>query len=151
VGGDKWPQGLNELVNRPDRVHGYFVNWEDVFFFSGDTQTLNEFLAGYAKLETTVLELVVHPGPKRVRSPWDKADRAIHADWSLYMSPIAREQIEAGKPTEKFVTRVDVYLGGKVALDGLVVPVNIETRSGGELEQFVAAHKGKQVDVRYNP
>src|SRR5688572_14840873 len=83
----KWPAGLEELVNADNRVHGYFVNWEDVFFFRGDTASLNAFLDRYGKLPDTELRLVLHPGRLRVKSPWDKQPRDVEADWKLYASP----------------------------------------------------------------
>jgi len=145
VGGtDKWPQGLRDLANRPDRVHGYFLNFEDVFFYSGDTWAFNLFLDDYSKLEKTVLQVVIHPGPQWASSPWGKADPEIPVDWSLYASAYARDFIETGKPAEKFITRIDLFLGQKIGLEGLAIPDNVEVRSGGELEAFVAAHQEKQ-------
>jgi hypothetical protein len=141
---DKCPQGLSELVNRPERVHGYFVNWEDVYFYAGDTKALNEFLDGYAKLPNTVFRVVLHPGPKHARSPWDKADRDVPVDWQLYTSPITREELEAGKRAGKFHTRVDVYVGGRIQLEELKVPVAVPVESGGEIERFVTEHQKKQ-------
>ena len=36
VGGSpEWPVGLVDLVNRDQRVHGFFVNANDFFLFSG--------------------------------------------------------------------------------------------------------------------
>lgn len=110
-GGDKWPKGLTDLANRRDRVHGYFVNREDIFFYSGNTKAFNDFLVGYSKLENTVLQLVIRPGPKRPRSPWDKVDREIHVDWSLYTSPFARKHPKAPRSADKFITRIDLFPG----------------------------------------
>jgi hypothetical protein len=144
-GGDKWPDGLKELANRDDRVHGYFVNWEDVFFYSGDTQAFNDFLLSYSKLRNTKLELVIHVGLKKARSPWDKVDREIRVDWSLYTTPFTREQVKNGKVAPgNFVTLVELWLGHQVGLDGLEVPANIEVKSAGEVEKFVAEHKQNQ-------
>ena len=140
-GNDKWPKGLTALANREDRVHGYFVNWEDVFFYSGDTKTLNDFLAGYAKLDNTVLQLVIHPGPEWARSPWDKADRNIPVDWSLYTSPFAREDLEAGRPSDKFITRVDLFPGRNVSLEELEVPANVEVQSSVDFDKVSVVMK----------
>jgi hypothetical protein len=52
VGGtSSWPEGLKELVNKTNRVHGYFVNAEDLFFFSGSATNFSEFLHDYAKIQ----------------------------------------------------------------------------------------------------
>ena len=67
LGGDHGPVGktslrdnmsaaLRKLINRRDRVHGYFVNSEDIFFYAGNTEALNQFLTGFAKLKNTTLK-----------------------------------------------------------------------------------------------
>ncbi len=144
-----WPEGLEALVNHENRVHGFFVNSEDIFFYAGDTKTFNEFLASYSKLDNTVLQLVLHIGPKQARSPWDKKDRGMFADWRLYACPHNTRE-EAGKLSDdsKFITRIELFLGMNIGLDGLVVPNNIEVRSSGKLEQFVSAHKASQASVQ---
>jgi hypothetical protein len=140
-----WPKGLAELVNAENRVHGYFVNWEDVFFFKGDTAALNDFLTKYAQLPDTTLRVVIHPGRLNVRSPWDKEPRDIVADWRLYASPLMRDAERPGKLTRgPFVTRVDVCLGGSVKLTELRVPDNVSVESGGEIEAFVNARRAAQ-------
>ena len=145
VKNDKWPTGLAELVNAGNLVHGYFVNWEDIFFFRGDTAGLNEFLAKYARLPDTTLRVVIHPGRLHVRSPWDKKPRDIVADWKLYASPLTRDPERAGKfKPGPFVTRLDVWLGGSVKLSELRVPDNVSVESGGEIEAFVNAHRAAQ-------
>ena len=50
---DKAPTGLNELINQTNRVHGFFVNAEDRFFFVGDTAV--DLAAGNAAGIKTVL------------------------------------------------------------------------------------------------
>jgi hypothetical protein len=143
VHNDKWPKGLAELVNADNRVHGYFVNWEDVFFFRGDTASLNTFLIQYAQLPDTRLQVVLHPGKLEVRSPWDKQPRReVVADWKLYATPFTRDQVQAaGVKPGPFVTRIDISLGGSVRLDELRVPANVPVESGGEIEAFVKRHK----------
>ncbi len=140
---DKCPIGLAELVNRPDRVHGYFVNWEDVYFYAGDTKVLNEFLDGYAKLPNTVFRLVIHPGPKKARSPWDKQDRDLQVEWTLYTTPLVRGAQDVPTNDGKFHTRVDVYVGGRIKLEDLRVPAAVLVESGGEIERFVMEHGKK--------
>src|SRR5262245_7677026 len=54
-----WPKGLEALVNRQDRVHGFWVNETDVFFYDGDTPACNQFLDGYGKLRNTALRVVI--------------------------------------------------------------------------------------------
>ena len=39
-----WPKGMSELVNSPERIHGYFVNSEDIFFFVGSQKQFDQAL-----------------------------------------------------------------------------------------------------------
>ena len=156
VGGNpKWPDGLKELANRSNRVHGFLVNGQDVFFYTGDARSLNNFLTQYAKLKRTNLQLVIHPGPKKATSSFSnkpELDRLV--DWSLYtsmwpvsyISPFTRAKPSV-RDKEKFVTCIDVWVGGLVKLDEVKVPINIEVRSGSEIETFVAEHKKKRAKV----
>src|SRR5579884_2743741 len=64
-------------------VHGFFVNWTDVFFYAGDARAFNEFVAACDKVKKDKLKVVVHQGPKFASSPWDAAPRNIATDWSL--------------------------------------------------------------------
>ena len=149
VNNDKWPKGLADLVNADNRVHGYFVNWQDVFFFKGDTVAINDFLDKYAQLRSVKLHLVIHAGRLVVRSPWDEQPRDIEADWQLYATRFTPDQVQDGRVKPgPFVTRVDVWLGGAIKLDELRVPKNVVVDSGGEIETFVKKHaEDKQVGI----
>jgi hypothetical protein len=135
---DGWPAGLAEIVNADNRVHGYFVNWQDVFFFRGDTGALNAFMDKCAKLPGTMLKIVIHPGKLEVKSPWDKAPRDIAANWQLYTTPFERQQLENDhvKPGP-FVSREDEWLGETLKLADIKIPANVTVESGGEIEAFV--------------
>jgi hypothetical protein len=141
-----WPAGLVGLVNAKQRVHGFWVNAEEKFFYRGDTTALNDFLAQYAKLKDTKLVLVLHPGGGEVRSPWDKTSRGP-ADWTLYFCPrdwllhAPGGSVQKTDPTT--ISRVDVWLGGSVRLTDLTVPENVTVESGGEIEGFIRKHQGK--------
>ena len=146
VGGSpEWPVGLVDLVNRDQRVHGFFVNAND-FFFSGDTDALNEFLSFYAILKDTPLTLVLHPGGATAASPWDKETRTA-CEWEVSVlrrgwHPRAPE--DSANKDARYVVMVDVWLGGQVELDTLQVPLSVEVKSGGEVEDFIAAHEERR-------
>jgi hypothetical protein len=129
------------LVKGQGPVAGYWVNWEDTFFYSGDAASLNRFLDAYGKIKGQRLRVVLHPGPKRVRMPWDRADRETAVDWSYYVWNTGSIGKEGDKPAP---SQVDVYLGGLVNLKDLKVPANVEVVSGGEIEKFIAAHAKKK-------
>lgn len=139
-----WPQGLEALVNRNDRIHGYWVNSEDVFFYSGATPALNDFLAQYAKLKDTKLVVVLHPGPKEARSPWDKTPQP-RTDWGLYFAPrdwlVHHPNGKVKKTDLPMISQVDVWLGAGIRLADLKVPANVRVQSGGEIEDFIHQHR----------
>jgi hypothetical protein len=143
AGNDQWPEGLKELVNRSDRVHGYWVNETDVFFYHGDSQKFNQFIDGYRKLKNTTLRVVIHAGTKKARSPWDKADRDILVAWSLHASCSPLAGVGVPKAGDRFYTRVDVWLGSPVKLEELRIPPTIEVISGREIEKFIAERQGQ--------
>jgi hypothetical protein len=149
-----------ELVNVPQRVHGYFVNWEDVFFFSGNTDSLNAFLVQYQALAGTKLQVVLHTGTPQVKSPWDKQPRNVVADWKLYTTPFTREQFEAaarekdGKQNRgPFVTKLDVWTGVQIKLDLLMIPADVpveaapEAKDDKQIQQFLTKHRPAKVEV----
>jgi len=140
-----WPEGLLELVNAENRVHGFIVHLEEVFFFEGSTEDFNTFIQQFSKLPNTRLELVLHPGNLEVRSPWDKEPRDLAAAWKLYASPFSPEQLK-NYDLEKapFFARVDVWLGEGLKLSELEISENISVKSSGEIEAFVQKHQEKQ-------
>jgi hypothetical protein len=144
AGNSQWPEGLKGLVNRTDRVHGYWVNETDVFFYNGDSQAFNQFMEGYRKLKNTGLRVVIHAGTKKARSPWDKAERDIPIAWSMHASSGPLAGFGVPKAGDRFYTRIDVWLGSPVKLEELHIPATIEVMSGGEIEKFVAERRGQQ-------
>jgi hypothetical protein len=125
-----------QLVKGQVPVHGYMVNWEDVFFYAGDTADFNRFAEAYSKLEHLELHIVIHAGAKMARSPWGSPDRDIPADWSYYVWNTG-STAKDGKPAP---ARVDVWLGSRIKLEDLRIPSNVKVTSGGEIEKFVEEH-----------
>ena len=141
-----WPEGTRELVNREGRVHGYFVNACDIPFFAGDTNAFNEFLEQYAVLRDTPLTLVLHPGRGMAGSPWDK-EKKIPFEWQVNILCRGWSRRYPEPPTAdeaKYVVLPELWLGGQIELDKVKVPLNVEVKSSGKIERFIAAHEGKQ-------
>jgi hypothetical protein len=142
-----WPRasGLEDLVNRDGRVYGYLINSDDYFFFAGDTRDFNAFVAEYAKLKDTPLLLVLHPGKGETGQfgPSD-SDEKQSFDWEVSVLMWARHpelaDIASGEEP-RHVVILDLWLGGQVELDKVKVPLNIQVKSGGEIENFIAARK----------
>jgi hypothetical protein len=112
-------------------VHGFFVNKSDVYFFAGDAADFNKAAAELAKKGSKV-QIIVHKGAKKARSPWDKADRDIPADWSVTTGPMARGLQVKG---DAELVRIDLWLGGKVKKDDVKYPPGTEVVPAGELEK----------------
>jgi hypothetical protein len=124
VGGTTaWPEGVRELVNVTNRVHGFFVNDEDVFFFAGNTTNFNEFLAGYSKiLGIEKHRIVLHGGVGEARSPWSTNGQAC--DWKLYA--YSKSWLAHDPKQKTFVLEVHFWTGGKIALDQVAIPKGVE-------------------------
>ncbi|MBC8097670.1 MAG: hypothetical protein H7Y43_17860 [Akkermansiaceae bacterium] len=137
-GASGWPEGLKELVNTTNRVHGYFVNAEDVFFFSGSATNLTEFLRDYSKIQGIEKhQLILHEGTGAAKSPWSKASKPC--DWKLYAVP---KSWLAGDGKEKsFILEVHFWTGDKIALDQVAVPRNVEF-AGSYLKVFQSITNG---------
>ena len=164
VNNPSWPEGMVTLVNTTNRVHGFFVNDEDIFFFSGSATNLTAFLADYSQIQGVEKHrLILHEGVGEAKSPWEKAGRAC--DWKLYgcrqwwrdlaaFASNATNSIEllqqANQGTNyghvfvgtngavkiigsqravrdsNYVLEVHFWTGGKIALDQVNIPQNVE-------------------------
>ena len=148
-----WPNGLADLLNSGGQVYGYYLNWDDHFFFAGDTEDFNEFLQRCAKLKGGPTKLILHPGQGN-RDTFEKrylpSDGTIRFDWKVTVPQLV-EWDKTKLPASVRVTSsgeitVELWLGGQVDLSKVEVPLNLKVESGGEIEKFIAAHKlkGKQ-------
>jgi hypothetical protein len=142
VTGTQWPLGVANLVNASNRVHGYWYNDYDCFFFKGDTADLNAFLAACGRTPSTTY-VTIHPGKLDVRSPWDQKPRDVQGNWTLAISGGRLSTLGDGMPGGYGVVRVDLYLDGTIRLGELQIPKNMIVRSGGEIEAFVREHPSK--------
>jgi hypothetical protein len=140
VGGSSaWPEGLKLLVNATNRVHGFFVNAEDFFFYSGNATNLTEFLRDYSNIQGVEKhQLILHEGAGEAKSPWSANSRPC--DWELFGCPkawlvghaamaqgtnaITAQDLAAN--ATNYVLEVRFWTGGKIALDQMVIPKNVE-------------------------
>ena len=130
-------------------IHGYWVNWEDVFFYAGDADAFNAFIGAYSKFRHCKLQVVLHRGPKQAASPWRQLDTP--ADWSLYVwntgaaflpkvrtneaGEIAIEELYYEPTGEPAPTRVDVWIGGRLKLHALHIPAALAVTAGADAAQ----------------
>ncbi len=140
-----WPAGLAELLNGEGRVYGYWLNGSDFFYYQGDTEAFNAFVAKYARLKGSPLKLVLHGGR-------GKADRlgaggTIPYDWEvkvLWRRPQPSAPREANREKSGYDVLVELWLGGEIKLNELDIPSEVKVESGGEITSFVAAHQSGQ-------
>lgn len=120
------PAAVNDLINNANRIHGFFVNTEDFFFYAGDTAALESFLNRYAALEGILgHRLIVHPGKGVARSPWDGGE-GMPCDWRLDVS----------RPT-KWLLIVHVWTEGNVEMNRLTVPEGIRREQASDADSGI--------------
>ncbi len=124
VRNDEWPRGIAELVNRPERVAGVWVNANDFFYFAGGTAEFNRFLEGYSRVTDTPLRVVLHSVLHSVlhdgaeRPSWSWGDRpAVGYDWQL---AVRRRGWGAEAPPDfdgLYVATIEVWVGKRIDVD----------------------------------
>ena len=125
-------------------VHGYWVNELTSYFYRGDAAAFNEHIK---KLDEQALapvtwasrKVILHIGPKKAASPWDKTPRDIACDWHVttWMGDGPKPD-EGPYPTHR---QIDIWLGGNLKLEDLKIPADYEVVSGGEIEAFLGKRK----------
>jgi hypothetical protein len=129
---------LERLVKATNRVHGFFVNAEDIFFYSGSASGLTAFLLDYSKLEGVERRrLILHEGIGEAKSPWEKTGRVC--DWKLYACPkgwhnisvLSKQGTNSVQALQKaaaepgYIVEVHFWTGGRIALDEVEVPKGV--------------------------
>ena len=137
-----WPAGMEGLVNSPTRVHGFWVNSEEIFFFSGTATNFTEFLQTYSKIQGIEKHcLILHDGKGVAKSPWQT--NGSPCDWQIYGCPKGwhnlmtlkgTNSVEAKQKAAKgpgYILEVHFWTGGHIALDQVSIPKNIKVQKGG--------------------
>jgi sRNA-binding regulator protein Hfq len=131
VGNSTWSDELTELINRPNRIHGYFVNWTDVLFYAGDAKELNAFLVEYAKTPNAAPTVHFSAGKGTAASPWKNKREPTVCDWKLTAN--------GNHPA------LQVWIGGKVKLADVVVPKTLKVE---ELPTILEVLSGSDYDLQ---
>jgi len=132
-----WPPGMNNLVNRTNRVCGHWIVSEHIFYFSGSAMEFSKFLADYSKIEGVERHVVIlHDGVGEALSL--KRERRGSCDWELYgCDSLRRNSIDAMRGVIKtpshtnYVVEVHFWTGGRLALEKVNIPPNIEIKNDG--------------------
>ena len=131
---DGWGKGVYEAVNRPNRVHGFWINSSDTLFYKGSNADLQKMAGLLSQSESVKVEVILHAGKGEAKSPWSK-NFVDNADWSVTIGgddAISKIQNKV---------RIDVWLSGSITLDDLQFPPSVSVRSGKEIESFVNRHQ----------
>lgn len=121
---DAWPHGMSDLVNSPQRVGGYFVNAEDIFFFAGNQDQFDKFLDDYVKLQgLTGYSVFIHEGEGIAKAPWDKSD-GVKCDWMLRG---CMSDCGAGQDSPNgYVLELHIWDGGQIRVEDSKLMKSIE-------------------------
>jgi hypothetical protein len=116
-----WPEGMTNLVNGTNRIHGFFVNITDVFFFAGTATNFSSFLEDYSKIGGTVDRhcLILHDGVGEAKSFGTSHGPC---DWELYGQGNGWKN---GICTN-YILEVHFWTGGRIALNQVAIPKNVE-------------------------
>ena len=139
-----------------------------MLLFAGDHTAFNQLLEGYARLKGTRLLLVLHPGRgmakiqevelpdciirlyqtawvgEPVRQNLPSSKKNIPFDWQVRIVHTGWLTKHPERAKGDYVVTVEVWLGGSVPLGDVKVPLNVEVKSGGEIQKFVDAHEAKR-------
>lgn len=129
ISASHWPQGVAALVNRTDRVGGFWVNWSDEFFYQGDARAFNAFLRDYASLGLTPRKLVIQELAPTIPFP-DTPTPPM--DWALSVTGVG-PAVSVTLPLDGRIKLRDV----KLPPEFQVAPESLRGAQKAEVERFI--------------
>jgi len=138
----KWP-GLAGVVNDKSRVYYSWVNGNENFYYSGNAAELSAVLARFAAAELKTREVVLVPGPTKVKT--FQGDSEFNVSYQLQIfGGIAAHMItlDQGDQVWPKDPRLTVYVGGQIDLAKLDVPKGLKFIAPSELSGRI--RKGAQ-------
>jgi hypothetical protein len=124
-----WSPGLVELINREDRVGGFWVNQFDSYTYAGDVRAFNEFVAKYAALPEGPHLLALTPPPAATTRP--SAFPEVDGDWMMATDS------HWGKAAMD--VRAALFVGRRIKLEDVVLPAGLHVSLVGEPTEEVEA------------
>ena len=126
-----WPAGFHAAVNKPNRIHGYWINTSDMLFYKGKTKDLNLMIKELSQIKKVQLSVVLHAGSQTAKSPWGERTYG-NTSWKV-------TSFCSGGFGNADSIQVDVWLGHGVELNALKIPESFAVKNGGEIERFIKA------------
>ena len=117
--GVEWPNGFHEILDQPNRVHGYVFNQYESYFYQGSAAELNKTLKRLAATSGLELKVLVGVGPGEARSPWSKKPVAP-ANWAI--------DFENNHKVKSLKTTLTIWTGGGLRFDDLNIPATIKLK-----------------------
>jgi len=123
------PAGYADLVFQQELLGGHFVNSEEVFYYAGDKQSFEKFLAAYSKVTNVVAHTVIkRKGTASIGPPWNPK-KFPQYDWALYCHPYGWLEDHNHKPQGKYVLWIELRVGGKISdqeMYSLAIPAGVQ-------------------------
>ena len=123
-----WPTGYHSVVNKKNRIHGYWVNTTDVFFYRGENGEINDMIESLTSLKGVNTKIILHAGSGLAKSPWGTDKGA--ANWSV------TSYCKAGFGKQDSVL-IDIWISNGIQLDKLKISADVEIENGQEIESFI--------------
>ncbi|MCC6490018.1 MAG: HEAT repeat domain-containing protein [Candidatus Hydrogenedentes bacterium] len=118
----EWPRIL-PLLNQPGRVYHSWVNGNEHFYYKGDTEALNNALAGFAATDAEVHEVILRPTAGIVKSFHGKE---VAFDWLVHIQGGLSKHLGADSPVFDRFPTLTVFLGDMdIELDEISVPEGV--------------------------
>lgn len=129
-----WPN-LVDAVNDDSRILQVWVNGNEGFYYSGNTQTANRVLKEFAETQYPGLQLVLFPGPAPVTEVFGKK---VNANYRIeIVGGIARAAIQRSNLKRIYTLHptMTIYLSENIELSKLQVPGNVKLLQLDDLEE----------------
>jgi hypothetical protein len=121
-----WP-GIMPMLNHESRVYSVWVNGHETFYYTGNTAALNNELLRVAAADDLKSEIVLRPGPKKVKSI--RGEMSFDCDWEIeLMGGIAGHltTLDKGDLVWSKVPVLTIYTGGEIDLKKLEIPQGLK-------------------------
>ena len=158
-----WPPPIVTAVNAHRRVYGAGGDSGTQFYFVGNTEDVNRFLAKVAEDKDTVLNVVLVPdaGTASVMSEPFGKDLKIDYSWSFDLQSYREKVRVEPKPGEsqeqydkrrekevaslpEFSATVTVHCAGPIDPAGLKLPLRFNAGVGGRLAKLAEFHRQRR-------